>query len=377
MSEKRGTNSRRRVPWAVFTLWVVWFSASLLTAGKVETPDIRRPIPEEFTQSLQLSEGLEVTLFISEPEVNNPTSMDIGDRGRLWVCDVLNYRAHQGRRPAGDRILILEDTTGDGNLFRQVIACRCNLDGSNLMVMGYNFRNPYELAVDSFGTVWQSDNDDDGNQGVRLNQILEHGNFGFGDELTGATWTVACIGASSNWQRRHWHQNDPGVVPNLLVSGGAGSPTGMTVYEGRLLPESIRNRLFHCDAGYEVCRTYTSFAKGGQPKLSRQDIVRGPDDHWFRPTDVAVAPDGSLFLADWHDPTVGSHRAGDVKSGRIYLIAPRGTGYHTPSYDFAATHDSSQVFCSPNQQLSHPVWKLSSQIISLFCNKGIDRRSAN
>ena len=35
---------------------------------------------------------------------------------------------------------------------------------------------------------------------------------------------------------QHWHQNDPGVIPNLLFTGG-GSPTGMLVYEGNLLPE--------------------------------------------------------------------------------------------------------------------------------------------
>ncbi len=465
MPEKPRTRPLRRVPWDVFTLSMVWLPASLLTAAEVTIPDIRRPTPEEFTQSLQLSEGLEATLFISEPDINSPTNIDIDDRGRLWVCDVLNYRAHLGRRPAGDRILILEDTTGDGrcdtttvfyqgpdidsalgicvlgnqiivscsphawvftdvdgddqpdskkvlfrtpgrsqhdhalhafvigpggrlyfnhgntttgianandeiltdttgrrlvndgNPFRQGLAYRCNLDGSNLTVMGHNFRNPYELAVDSFGTVWQSDNDDDGNQGVRLNQVLEHGNFGFRDEVTGATWTVPRVGAASDRRRRHWHQNDPGVVPNLLVTGN-GSPTGITVYEGRLLPESIHDRLLHCDAGPGVCRAYTLIAEEGQPKLSSQDIVRGPDDHWFRPADVAVAPDGSLFVADWHDPTVGGHRAGDVESGRIYRIAPRGTGYHIPSHDFATIQGASRALTSPNQAVRYKAWQV-------------------
>ena len=54
-----------------------------------------------------------------------------------------------------------------------------NLDGSDFEVLGYNFRNNYELTVDSFGTVWQSDNDDDGNQGVRINYVMEGGNFGY------------------------------------------------------------------------------------------------------------------------------------------------------------------------------------------------------
>ena len=38
--------------------------------------------------------------------------------GRVWVCEAVNYRrVNFGRpilRPAGDRIVILEDTDGDG-----------------------------------------------------------------------------------------------------------------------------------------------------------------------------------------------------------------------------------------------------------------------
>ena len=59
------------------------------------------------------------------------------------------------------------------------MAFRFNPDGSDFNVLAYNFRNNYELAVDSFGTVWQSDNDDDGNQGVVINYVMEGGNFGY------------------------------------------------------------------------------------------------------------------------------------------------------------------------------------------------------
>jgi len=54
---------------------------------------------------------------------------------------------------------------------------------------------------------------------------------------------------------RHWHQNDPGVVPNLLLTG-AGSPTGMAIYEGKLLPEIFRNQMIHADAGRAFVRAY-------------------------------------------------------------------------------------------------------------------------
>src|SRR5205814_9277929 len=106
---------------------------------------------------------------------------------------------------------------------------RCNSDGSGVETLGWNFRNNYEVAVDSYGTVWQSDNDDDGNQGVRINYLMAHGNFGYTDEITGAGW-------GTGWKQAHdkgipdtqkvfyeWHQYDPGVVPDLLNTGG-GSP---------------------------------------------------------------------------------------------------------------------------------------------------------
>ena len=59
---------------------------------------------------------------------------------------------------------------------------------ANFEVLAHNFRNNYEVAVDSFGTIWQSDNDDDGNRGVRINYVMEFGNYGYIDEMTGAGW---------------------------------------------------------------------------------------------------------------------------------------------------------------------------------------------
>ena len=66
------------------------------------------------------AEGLELSLWASE-EVGgfcNPTCIDVDHKGRVWVCESVNYRHtlhHQPpRRPEGDRILILEDTQGRG-----------------------------------------------------------------------------------------------------------------------------------------------------------------------------------------------------------------------------------------------------------------------
>ena len=90
---------------------------------------------------------------------------------------------------------------------------RLEPDATKFEVLGYNFRNPYELAVDSYGTVWQTDNDDDGNRSTRLNYVMEGGNFGYRDEMTGAFWRVRRTNMEPEIPRQHWHSADPGSVP--------------------------------------------------------------------------------------------------------------------------------------------------------------------
>ena len=59
-------------------------------------------------------EGLEVTLWATSPLLYNPANMDIDAKGRIWISEGVNYRSKEGRRPEGDRIVVLEDTTGEG-----------------------------------------------------------------------------------------------------------------------------------------------------------------------------------------------------------------------------------------------------------------------
>ena len=461
-------------------------------------PAIAQKTPQETVDSFKLAPGLEASVWASEPDMINPTDMDIDERGRIWVCEGANYRAFK-TRDEGDRILILEDAhhtgrcdtvkvfvqdkklvsplgickignklyvaqspnfmvytideatdkpvgepeilfTGfggvnhdhgvhaavfgpDGRIYfncgneatrgsllkrgdgtpivdvfgsqvgakskiykgksrpadfpgpREGMALRFNPDGSDFEIMAYNFRNNYELALDSFGTIWQSDNDDDGNQGVVINYVMEGGNFGYTGPK-GTSWGRDQLAyAGQTHQEAQWHSRWPGVVPNMLLTG-QGAPCGILFYEGDLLPQKYRGAIIHADAGPNVVRAYFPhpsehvakglFNKDGDEdvkedngagyKVDFEEVIKA-SDKWCRPDDVCVAPDGSLYVSDWYDPGVGGHNTNDTGAkshdwtkltGRIYRVAPTGYKPSVPELNLDTIPGQIAALESPN-----------------------------
>jgi putative membrane-bound dehydrogenase-like protein len=82
----------------------------------------------EAANVMTLPEGFKITLAASEPDVVRPICFTFDPRGRLWVVEGHTYPipAHEGQ--GRDRILIFEDTNGDGMLDkRQVFTEGLNL----------------------------------------------------------------------------------------------------------------------------------------------------------------------------------------------------------------------------------------------------------
>jgi putative membrane-bound dehydrogenase-like protein len=75
--------------------------------------------PEEAARAMRVPEGFRVTLFAGEPDVRQPIGFCFDDRGRLWVAEAYAYPnwAEEGH----DRILIFEDTDGDGKFDRRTV----------------------------------------------------------------------------------------------------------------------------------------------------------------------------------------------------------------------------------------------------------------
>ncbi len=275
------------------------------------------------------------------------THFVFGPDGRLYF----NY-GNAGRQILDSEGRPIVDAAGNvvaasGSPYREGMVFRSHRDGKRAEVLAHNFRNNYEVAVNAHGTLWQSDNDDDGNLAVRINYVMEGGNFGYRDELTGAHWSRPRTGMHPGIPVRHWHQRDRGVVPNVLLTG-AGSPAGIAVYEGELLPEVFHGQIVHADASPGVVRAYSVEVDGTGYRAVPVPILRSPRDQWFRPSDVAVAPDGSLFVADWYDATVGGNQAVDLVRGRIYRVAPPGAPYQVQPPEYTAPEGAVQALISPN-----------------------------
>ena len=86
-----------------------------------ETTPLTRP--EEALAKVRLPEGFQATLFAAEPAVRQPIHLTTDEKGRLWVAENYSYAesAVNFVTTQHDRIVILEDTDGDGQHDQQKV----------------------------------------------------------------------------------------------------------------------------------------------------------------------------------------------------------------------------------------------------------------
>ena len=71
---------------------------------------------QKAAEAMEVPDGFSVTLAAAEPDVVRPIAFTLDDRGRLWVVEAHTYPTPAPEGEGRDRILIFEDTNGDGQL---------------------------------------------------------------------------------------------------------------------------------------------------------------------------------------------------------------------------------------------------------------------
>ena len=109
----------RLIPLCVFALGFVLLNAAdqqLVNTQEITTPFVK---PADALKGISLPNEFRVQLSAAEPDVQQPIAMAWDSRGRLWVAEAKNYPDKKAGK--NDRIIILEDTDGDGRHDKRIV----------------------------------------------------------------------------------------------------------------------------------------------------------------------------------------------------------------------------------------------------------------
>ncbi len=322
---------------------------------------------------LKVMDGFKVELFASEkdfPDLKNPVQMSFDNRGRLWVAVMPTYpHWRPGDAKPNDKLLIFEDTNGDGRADKQTVFA----DGLQLPI-------GFELAPEGV-YLSQEPNlclliDDDGDDRADRMEILLHGFDTHDTHHAISAYTSDASGAFYLCEGRFLHSqvetpygprrcNDGGVwrfdpknfrlerysqadynnpwgvafdkweqcfisdasdglnwwgLPlSAKMPYGIENPKTRTFVPKRSRPisgsEFVSSRHFpdHLQGQFMVCNSIgflgvslASVEEDGAGFLGKgAGDLVSSNDPNYRPVDLEFAPDGSLYFIDWHNALVG------------------------------------------------------------------------
>ncbi len=335
-----------------------------------------KPDPAVELGQFQAAEGFEVNLFAANPLIAKPINMNFDARGRLWVASSGVYPHIKPGQVPNDRILILEDTDGDGAADRSTVFA----DGLLMPTGVIPDDNEGAYIANSTDLLYMRDHDGDRKADEKrvvlsgfgiedTHHILHTFRYGPGGNLYfnqsiyihshietpygvrrmngGGIWQfrpeklrleIYVHGMCNGWGHHfdRWGQSfgadgayGDGVIYLMPGATIIGSPTsrkimrglnpgspkecGAEILSGRHLPPEWRGTFVTNDFRAHRVRRY-EISENGAGYASRQVAEPLRSKHIaFRPVDVKMGPDGAIYFADWYNPII-QHGEVDFRS---------------------------------------------------------------
>ncbi|MCS7044787.1 MAG: GDSL-type esterase/lipase family protein [Gemmataceae bacterium] len=326
--------------------------------------------PAEALKHFKLPEGYQINLFASERDfpLHNPVAMAFDAKGRLWVTTMPSYPHALPGVPPDDKIVILEDTDGDGQADKHTVFA-----DQLYLPTGIEFGNGGVFVGAQPNLLFLKDTD--GDDKADLRETILHG-FGSGDShhaVHAFQWTPdgALLIHEGIFHRTNvetpWgplRQRDAGIYrfqprshkletfvsyhfanpwghvfdkwgQNFIAdaSGGAnyfGLPlTGradfprqhppMKVFTSIVRPtcgcEIVASRHFPDEAqgnflvpnniGFQGIKQHKIIEEGSGFTSKEVEPLLFSTDKNFRPVALSFGPDGALYVVDWFNPLIG------------------------------------------------------------------------
>ncbi len=279
-----------------------------------------RPMPAaEAAARMTLPPGFRATLFAGEPDIVQPIAFTFDDRGRLWVVENHSYPKWSRDGTGRDRVVILDDTDGDGRFDTRTVVLD---NGCNLSGIEYGFGGIYLCSAPNLIHIPIEDDKPAGPPRVLLdgwNLDLGHNMFN-GLAWGPDGWLYGCHGITVTS-----HVGKPGCKDGERVpfncgvwryhptrhvfepfAWGTTNPWGIDwTAEGELFATNcVIKHLFHVVPGGHYQRMFGQDLNPHVYKLmeSCADHVHWGGGHW---TSARAKPDGTVKPE--HDDAGGGH----------------------------------------------------------------------